>query len=124
MTLQERHGCMSDLLSSLPDQPLTRDAIKAIDGADGVRRAISVTMKGPVGDIDGPEKMHTDDIIVITADRIRYLSRIPGEGWTVDRDEHYADDDEFEDVMDDVYDYAEQYSEEKIQGQVEGHTDS
>ncbi|NEU56281.1 hypothetical protein [Halorussus sp. MSC15.2] len=115
---------MSDLLSSLPDQPLTRDAVKAIDGAEGVRRAISVTMKSPVGDIDAPDEMHTDDIIIITEDRVRYLSRTSGEGWTIERSEKYADDEEFEDVMDDVYDYAEEYSEEKIQGQVEGLTDS
>lgn len=108
----------SGVLTSLPDAPLSHSGLEAIDGADGVRRAISVTWKESVGGFDAPDEEHTDDIIVITDGRVRYLSREPGEGWTVERDEHYADDEKFEDVMDDVHDYAVEYSREKLNDQV------
>jgi hypothetical protein len=100
----------SALVSSLPDKPLGKSAVKAIDGADSVRSAISPTWQTP---IQGDGEI-TEDLIVITDDHVRYLSRERGEGWVVKRDETYADDDEFEDVMDDVHDYACDYSEERI----------
>lgn len=47
-------------LSSLPDAPLTPSALEAIDGADGIRRAISPTWKDTTNCVDGPEEGHTD----------------------------------------------------------------
>lgn len=107
---------MSDdsFLSSLPDAPLKRSALEAIDRADGVKRAISVTWKRPTSRSDDAETEHTDDVIVITDGRVRYLSRVPGEGWSIAREETYADDQEFEEVMDEVHDYAVEHSREKM----------
>lgn len=104
----------SSLISSIPDQPLTKSAVKAIDAADGVLRAISPTWQTPIQG-DGE---FTEDIIVITDSRVRYLARERGEGWAVMRNETYMDDDEFEQVMDDVHDYACEYSEMRIERKV------
>jgi hypothetical protein len=46
------------------------------------------------------------------------LSREREQGWIIKRDETYADDDEFEDVMGDVHDYACDYSEARIEEEV------
>ncbi|WP_363463601.1 hypothetical protein [Halogeometricum borinquense] len=104
----------SSLISSLPDRPVTRSVVEAIDDADGIRRAISPTWQSPIQG-DGE---HTEDLIIITDDHVRYLSRERGEGWVIKRDETYADDEEFEHVMDDVHDYACDYSEERIEKKV------
>jgi len=106
----------SSLLSSIPDQPLTKSIVQAIDDVDGVRRAISPTWQSP---ISGGESEYTEDLIIITEDRVRYLSRERGEGWSIKRDEHYADDEEFETVMDDVHDFAVEYSQQRIERNVE-----
>jgi len=107
-----------EVVSSLPDSPLGRSAVETIDATEGIRRAISPTWQKPSQDVDE----FTEDLIIITDDRVRYLSRERGEGWIVKRDEGYADDDEFEHVMDDVHDYACDYSEERIEKRV--HVDS
>jgi len=104
----------SSFISSLPDSPVTRSVVEAIDDADGVRRAISPTWQSPIQG-DGE---YTEDLIIITDDHVRYLSRERGEGWVIKRDETYADDEEFEHVMDDVHDYACDYSEKRIEQKV------
>jgi len=106
----------SGLLSSIPDQPLTKSVVESIDDVDGVRRAISPTWQSP---ISGEEGEYTEDLIIITDERVRYLSRERGEGWSIKRDEHYADDEEFEAVMDDVHDFAVEYSQQRIKRNVE-----
>ncbi|NGM71561.1 hypothetical protein G6M89_21695 [Natronolimnobius sp. AArcel1] len=104
----------SGLVSSIPDKPLSRSAVEAIDGIDNIRRAISPTWQTPIQG-DGE---YTEDLIIITDEHVRYLSRERGEGWVIKRDEAYADDEEFEHVMDDVHDYACDYSEERIEEKV------
>ena len=104
----------SGLVSSLPDKPLSRSVVEAIDDTESVRRAISPTWQTPIQG-DGE---FTEDLIIITDDHVRYLSRERGEGWVIKRDETYADDEEFEHVMDDVHDYACDYSEERIERKV------
>ncbi|RKD87648.1 hypothetical protein [Halopiger aswanensis] len=101
----------SDIISSIPDEPLSHSVVEAIDAANGVQRAISPTWQTP---IQG-EGEFTEDLIIITDDHVRYLSRERGEGWVIKREETYADDEEFEHVMDDVHDYACDYSEERIE---------
>jgi hypothetical protein len=101
------------LVTSLPNASLSESALQKIDAADGVRRAISVTWNVQTG--ADSEQQVTDDIIIITDDHVRYLSRTV-DGWTVERGEAYADDQEFEHVMDDVHDYAVDHSEEKMIG--------
>jgi hypothetical protein len=105
----------SSVISSLPDSPVTRSVVEAIDDVDGVRRAISPTWQTP---IQGDDE-YTEDLIIITDDHVRYLSRESDEGWTIKRDEMYADDEEFEHVMDDVHDYACEYSEQRIEEKVQ-----
>lgn len=102
----------SGVLEALPDKPLTRSSLEAIDEIASVRRAITPTWQSPSSD---PEREFSDDLIIITDDRVRYYSRERGDGWVEKRNETYADDDEFEDVMDDVHDYACEYSEERIE---------
>ncbi|WP_418282486.1 hypothetical protein [Halorubrum sp. DTA98] len=104
----------SGLISSLPDKPLSRSVVETIDDTDGIRRTISPTWQAPV---QGDGEI-TEDLIIITANRVRYLSRERGEGWVIMRNETYADDEEFEHVMDDIHDYACDYSEERIERKV------
>jgi hypothetical protein len=104
----------SEVVSSLPDSPLGRSAVEIINDTEGIRGAISPTWQSPGRETDE----FTEDLIIITGDRVKYLSRERGEGWVVKRDEGYADDEEFEHVMDDVHDYACDYSEERIEKQV------
>jgi phage repressor protein C with HTH and peptisase S24 domain len=68
---------------------------------------------------DGDETEVTEDIILVTADYVRYLSRETDGGWVVEQEEAYADDEEFERVMEDVHDYAVAYSEAKAEMQIE-----
>ena len=107
----------SNTVSALPDGPLTRSAVKAIEGADSIRGTIVPTWKSGVGNVAASEDEHTDDIIVVFSERVKYLSRLPGEGWVVERDEAYADDEEFEIVMDEIHDYAVEYSREKMKAE-------
>jgi hypothetical protein len=102
----------SSVISALPDQPVTHSVVEALDDVDSIRRAISPTWQ-TLTQGDGTE--YTEDLIIITRDRVRYLSRERGEGWMIKRDEMYADDEEFEHVMDDIHDYACDYSEERIE---------
>jgi len=102
-------------LSSIPDQPLTKKHLKAIDQSEAVRGAISPTWQEPLDE----DQEFTEDIILITEDKVMYLSREIDEGWVVERKEKYSDDDEFEVVMDDVHDYACEYSEKRIGEKVE-----
>jgi len=104
---------MADIVSALPDAPLSESNLEQIDGADGVERAMSVTWKQPS---EGDAEV-TEDIIVITAEHIRYLSREQDGYWAVEKSEAYADE-EFETVLDDVHDYARAYSEAKVEAQV------
>lgn len=101
-------------LSSIPDQPPSKSAVETIDSIGGVKRAISPTWQTPVH--AGGE--FTEDLIIITDDRVQYYSRERGEGWIIKRDETYEDDEEFEYVMDNVHDYAYDYSEERIEKKV------
>jgi|GEM_PF-4440127 len=105
---------MADIVSTLPNAPLSQSNLEQIDNADGVERAISVTWKQPsVGDTEV-----TEDVIVVTAGHIRYLSREQDGHWAVEKSEPYADDEEFETLIDDVHDYARAYSEAKVEAQV------
>ena len=101
----------STVVSSLPDRPMSESAVKALDEANGVKRTISPTWQVRT-ERDG---RYTEDLIIITDDHVRYLSRELDDGWVVKRDENYADDEEFEVVMDDVHDYACEYSEERME---------
>jgi len=105
---------MADIVSALPDAPLSESNLDQIDNADGVERALSVTWKQPS---EGDAEV-TEDIIVIMAEHIRYLSREQDGYWDVEKSETYADDEEFETVLDDVHDYARAYSEAKVEAQV------
>lgn len=107
----------SNLLSSLPDAPLTTDAVASLDDADGIRRADPILVKGP-GGRGGPDEEHTDDVLLATGDRICYLSREIDDGWVVVEDEPY-DEDEFEAVFDDVRTAASRHAEAKRQAQTE-----
>lgn len=102
------------IVSALPNAPLSQSNVSQIDDADGVERAIPVTWKQPSED----DAEVTEDITVITAEYIRYLSREQDGHWVVEKSETYADDEEFETVLDDVHDYARAYSEAKVEAQV------
>jgi hypothetical protein len=102
----------NSVVTSLPDAPFSHADVEKIDSADGIRRAISPTWQSRIG---GGGQEFTDDLIVITDSRVKYLSRELEDGWVVKRDESYADDQEFETVMDDVHDFACDYSERRIE---------
>ncbi|HMB49673.1 hypothetical protein [Natronoarchaeum rubrum] len=105
------------LLSSLPDAPLTRDAIDALSDADAVRHASPVLIRGP-GGRSGPNEDHAEDVLVATDERIWYLSLEPEGGWSAERDASY-DDGEFDDALEEIRLEASKHAERKYQDETE-----
>jgi hypothetical protein len=111
---------MSDdpaLLSSLPDAPLTLDAIDSLAETDAVRHASPVMVRGP-GGRSGPNEDHAEDVLLATDARIWYLSREPETGWSAEHEAEY-DDGEFEAVLEDVRYEASKHAEKKYQAETQ-----
>jgi hypothetical protein len=104
----------NDLVSSIPDQPLTRSHVESLDDHESVMRVISPTWQPS---LDTGEE-HTEDLIFIFDDRVLYLSREPQGGWARIREDSYETDQEFEGTMDEVHDFACEYSEQRIEDRV------
>lgn len=105
------------ILSSLPDASLTTAAVESLDDADRIREATVVMVRGGGGP-DGPNEEHTDDVIISTDDRIRYLSRVPAEGWSLDYSQSYEED-TYDEVFEEVLAVAQETAELKRQAQTE-----
>lgn len=105
------------ILSSLPDASLTIDAVDSLDANDSVREATVVMVRG-AGGPDGPNEEHTDDLILATDERVRYLSRVPEEGWSVDYTQEYEEG-EYDDAFEEVLAVAQETAELKRQAQTE-----
>lgn len=105
------------VLSSLPDAPLTCDAIDALADADAVRHASPVLVRGP-GRRSGPNEDHAEDVLFATDDRIWYLSLEPEDGWTAERETTY-DDGEFDDALEEIRFEASKHAERKYRAETE-----
>ncbi|MFC6728628.1 hypothetical protein ACFQDG_08255 [Natronoarchaeum mannanilyticum] len=105
------------VLSSLPDAPLTRDAIDSLGDAGVERHASPVLVRGPGGP-DGPNEDHAEDVLFATEDRIWYLSLEPEDGWSAEREATYADG-EFEDALEEIRLEASKHAERKYQAETE-----
>lgn len=104
------------IISLIPDAQMTRATLEKIDVVDGIQQVTAVTWQGST---EGNKTEVTEDIIIVTPDRVRYLSRKTDDGWVVEQEETYADDEEFERIIDDVEDYAVAYAEAKAEMQIE-----
>lgn len=104
------------ILSTLPDAPLTIDAVDALDASDSVREATAVMVRGGGGRA-GPDQDHTDDVLLATADRIRYLSRVPEEGWSIEYSQSCGDG--YDATFEEVLSVAQETAELKYQAQTE-----
>jgi len=105
------------VLSSLPDAPLTRDAIDSLGDADAVRHASPVLVRGP-GGRSGPNEDHAEDVLFATEDRIWYLSLEPEDGWSAEREATYEDG-EFEEALEEIRFEASKHAERKYQAETE-----
>ena len=105
------------ILSSLPDAPLTTDAVDSLDASDSVREATVVMLRGGGGRA-GPDEDHTDDVLLATDGRIRYLSRVPEDGWSVEYSQSYGED-EYDATFEEVLAVAQETAERKYQSQTE-----
>ena len=105
------------LLSSLPDAPLTTDAIDSLADTDAVRHASPVMVRGP-GGRSGPNEDHAEDVLLATDERIWYLSREPETGWSAELEVSY-DEEEFDDVLEEIRYEASKHAERKYQAETE-----
>jgi len=105
------------VLSSLPDAPLTRDAIDSLADADAVRHASPVLVRGP-GGRSGPNEDHAEDVLFATEERIWYLSLEPEDGWSAERETTYAEG-EFEAALEKIRLEASKHAERKYQAETE-----
>ncbi len=106
------------ILSSLPDASLTTAAVDSLNESARIREATVVMIRG-AGGPDGPDEEHTDDVILSTDARIRYLSRVPGEGWSIDYSRAYGRERSYDEAFEEVLEVAQETAELKRQAQTE-----